>query len=86
MQTPPICPIERNELPSMLSTLCCYENLFGPYHLQTLQAMAEVGVALWQHGEFAYAQPLLERAARDLGRCVGHGHESRVGSVAPSSC
>ena len=43
--------IDHTELPSMLATLCSYENLFGPYHPQTLRLMAEVANAYWQVGE-----------------------------------
>lgn len=67
-----------NELPSMLSTLCSYENLFGPYHPQTLRLMTEVGVACWRHGELAYARRLLERAIRDIGRVLGREHDTRL--------
>jgi hypothetical protein len=66
----------------MLSTLCSYESLFGPYHPQTLHLMAEVALALWHHRELAYAHPLLERAVRDLGRYLGRDHEARLSALA----
>jgi hypothetical protein len=78
MQTSEMCRIERNDLPSMLSTLCSYENLFGPYHPRTLRLMAEAGLAFWHCGDYAYARPLLERAIRDLGRHHNREHEARL--------
>jgi hypothetical protein len=81
MQTPGLCRIERNDLPSVLSTLCSYENLFGPYHPHTLRLMAEAGLAFWHYGECAYARPLLERAVRDLGRHLGREHEARLRAI-----
>jgi hypothetical protein len=67
--------IDRTELPSMRATLCSYENLFGPYHPQTLRLMAEVANAYWQVGELGQARPLLERAVGDLRRHLGAEHE-----------
>ena len=81
MQTPGMCRIERNDLPSMLSTLCSYENLFGPYHPHTLRLMTEAGLAFWHFGECEYARPLLERAVRDLGRYLGREHEARLRAI-----
>ena len=82
MQTSGMCRIERNDLPSMLSTLCSYENLFGPYHPCTLRLTADAGLAFWHYGECAYARPLLERAVRDLGRYLGREHETRLRAIA----
>ncbi len=81
MQTSGLCRIERNDLPSMLSTLCSYENLFGPYHPHTLRLIAETGLAFWHHGECAYARPLLERAVRDLGRHLNREHGARLRAI-----
>jgi hypothetical protein len=81
MQTSGMCRIEHNDLPSMLSTLCSYENLFGPYHPQTLHLMTEAGLAFWHYGECAYARPLLERAVRDLGRYLNREHEARLRAI-----
>lgn len=81
MQTFGMCGIERNDLPSMLSTLCSYENLFGPYHPYTLRLMAEAGLAFWHYGECAYARPLLERAVQDLGRYLNCEHEARLRAI-----
>jgi hypothetical protein len=82
MDTPSGCRIGRDDLPSMLSTLCSYESLFGPCHFQTLHLMVETGLALCRHGEVAHARPLLERAARDLGRCFGRQNETRLRALA----
>ena len=81
MQTSNLCRIERNDLLSMLSTLCSYQNLFGPFHPYTLHLMAEAGVVFWQYGECVYARPLLERAVRDLGRYLGREHEARLRAI-----
>jgi hypothetical protein len=70
------------ELPGMLATLCSYESCFGPYHPQTLRLMTAIAVAYWQHGEIAYARPLLERLVRDLGRYLGRDHELRLQAIA----
>jgi hypothetical protein len=82
MDTPAGCRIGRDDLPSMLSTLCSYESLFGPCHFHTLHLMVETGLALCHYGEVAYAGPLLERAARDLGRCFGRENETRLRALA----
>jgi hypothetical protein len=74
--------IHQTELPGMLATLCSYENLFGPYHPQTLCLMAEVANAYWQVGELGHARPLLEKAVRDLGRHLGAGHDLRLRALA----
>ncbi|MGA3239129.1 MAG: hypothetical protein ABSG03_22860 [Bryobacteraceae bacterium] len=74
--------IDRTELPSMMATLCSYENLFGPYHPQTLRLMAEVANAYWQVGELEHARPLLERAARDLGRHLSTEHDLHLRALA----
>lgn len=75
-------PIDRNELPSMLATLCSYENRFGPYHPQTLRLMTQVAIAYWQAGESAHARPLLERAVKDLGRYLTRDHDLRLRAIA----
>ena len=81
MQTATSIPVERTELPSMLATLCSYENCFGPYHPQTLRLMTMVALALWQAGE-PQARPLLERAIRDLGRHLETDRELRLRAIA----
>ena len=37
---------EHPELSSMVVTLCCYEERFGPYHPITLRLMTDVAVGL----------------------------------------
>lgn len=64
----PTRTVEREQIPSMMATLCSYERCFGPYHPQTLGLMTEVAAACWQHGEAAFARRLLERVIADLGR------------------
>jgi eukaryotic-like serine/threonine-protein kinase len=71
-------PIDRDELPSMFATLCSYESIFGPYHPQTLRLMTQVAIAYWHAEEADSARPLLERAVRDVGRCLGRDHEMRL--------
>jgi hypothetical protein len=73
--------IDRRELPSIMATLCSYENWFGPYHPQTLCLMAQVAIAFWQSGESNYARPLLERVVRDAGRHLGRAHDVYLGAV-----
>jgi hypothetical protein len=69
---------DRTELSSMLATLFSYESLFGPNHPQTLQLMAEVGIALCRSGQLDDAQPLLERGVHDLERVLGRNHDLRL--------
>jgi hypothetical protein len=66
------------ELPGMLATLCFYDNWLGPYHPQTLRLAALVADACWQAGMLEHARPLLERAVRDIGRCLGQDHDLRL--------
>lgn len=72
---------ERSDIPSMLATLCSYEAWFGPYHPQTLCLMAQVAFAYRQAGHTELALPLLERAARDLGRYLGRDHHLRLEAI-----
>jgi hypothetical protein len=60
--------VEREQIPSMMATLCSYESCFGPCHPQTLGLMTQVAAACWQHGDRAIARRLLERVITDLGR------------------
>jgi hypothetical protein len=53
--------VARAEIPSMMATLCSYENCFGPYHPQTLALMTEVAAAFWRNGDARLARRLLER-------------------------
>jgi hypothetical protein len=41
--------VDRAQLAAMCAMLCTYEELFGPYHFQSLSLM--VDFALWQHRE-----------------------------------
>ena len=66
----------------MVSTLCSYEALFGPYHLQTLRLMIEVGAACLDQGQYGPAECLLERAIKDLGRLHGREHDARLRGIA----
>jgi hypothetical protein len=70
--------VEREQIPSMMATLCSYENCFGPYHPQTLGLMTQVAAACWQDGNPAFARRLLERVIADLGREA----EARVRAIA----
>lgn len=73
--------IDRNELPSMVATLCSYESWLGPYHPQTLCLATEVAIAYWQAGKYNQARPLLERMVRDLGRHLGSTHDLRMRAI-----
>lgn len=63
--------IPHSELPSMVATLCSYENCFGPYHPQTLQLTTTVAVIYGQCGDCELAVRLLERVLRDVQRIAG---------------
>jgi len=65
------------DLPSMISTLNSYENMFGPYHLQTLVLTVRIAEALWAAGEVRKAQRLLEYSAKHLDR-YGDAHTFRI--------
>ena len=82
MQTAAPRRVERCELPSMIATLCSYQDFFGPHHPQTLCLMTEVGVAFWCHGELVRARCLLELAIRDLERYLGREHDVRLRAIA----
>lgn len=67
----------------MIATLHSYENLFGPYHLQTLALTVQVAQALWAAGEQHNAQRLLEYCLKHLD---GHGDQTltlRVSTLTP---
>lgn len=66
----------------MLATLSSYEDLFGPYHPNTLRLLTEAGVACWRCRETEYARRLLERAVGDIGRHLSLEHEARVRALA----
>jgi hypothetical protein len=63
------------ELASMVATLCCYEERFGPYHPMTLRLMTDVAIQLGHRA-------MLERAIRDVERFLGRTHELRLRAIA----
>src|SRR5215469_9522831 len=65
---------EHQEISSMVATLCCYEERFGPYHPITLRLMTDVAIQL-RH------QALLERSIRDVQRFLGRTHELRLRAI-----
>jgi hypothetical protein len=75
-----LCHARGGDLPSMISTLNSYENMFGPYHLQTLVLTARIAQALWAAGETRNAQRLLEYSAKHLDR-YGDAHAVRVSTL-----
>jgi hypothetical protein len=64
----------------MISTLNSYENMFGPYHLQTLVLTVRIAQALWAAGEVRNAQRLLEYSAKHLDR-YGDAHTFRISAL-----
>src|SRR5215472_17825627 len=74
MPTPTGQRPEHQEISSMVATLCCYEERFGPYHPITLRLMTDVAIQL-RH------QALLERAIRDVQRFLGRTHELRLRGI-----
>jgi hypothetical protein len=71
----------KSELPAMFAALCSYEDMFGPYHPQTLRLMVEVGIACVEKEEVGPARCLLARASRDLCTTLGRDHEVRVRAI-----
>src|SRR5271170_697004 len=74
------CHARSGDLPSMISTLNSYENMFGPYHLQTLVLTVRIAQALWAAGETRNAQRLLEHSAKHLDR-YEDAHAVRVSTL-----
>ena len=70
------------ELPSKVATLWSYENQFGPCHPMTLRLLIEVGVEYARQGDLATGRRLLDRAVRDLSRCLGADHPSTLAAKA----
>lgn len=62
----------------MMATLCSYQVMFGPCHLQTLGMTTLLAEALCTGGERALGKRLLERAAGDLARYHGRYHPVRL--------
>lgn len=52
----------------MLATLCSYDRLFGPRHIQTLSLTAHIAEVLWAAGDSRSAQCLLDRVVKNLSR------------------
>jgi hypothetical protein len=66
------------EIPSILATLASYENLFGPYHPQTLSLTAVLAMALCASGNRSDGRRLVERAMLDFTRHHGRFHPLRT--------
>ncbi|MFZ0339919.1 MAG: hypothetical protein WAL45_17965 [Terracidiphilus sp.] len=62
----------------MMATLCSYQVMFGPCHLQTLGMATLLAEALCSCGERALGKRLLERAVRDLSAHHGRYHPARL--------
>lgn len=56
------------QLPAMLATLCSYDRLFGPRHIQTLSLTAHIAEAFWAAGDRRSARCLLDRVVKSLSR------------------
>ncbi len=69
------------ELPAMIATLCSYDGLFGPRHIQTLSLAAHIAEVLRGVGQQRTAVSLLERVARDLVHSVGRAHAKRISAL-----
>lgn len=65
------------DLPAMLATLGCYDNVFGPRHSQTLTLAAHIAEVVLGLGQPQAARTLLERVVRDLNRT----HATRVSAL-----
>jgi len=72
---------EESELAGMLATLCSYENLFGPFHPQTLMLTTVVATSYHRAGEANLARRLLEKAIADSARCLGPEHFARLMAI-----
>ena len=48
---------EHQEISSMVATLCCYEERFGPYHPITLRLMTERGDSVATSGFVGACDP-----------------------------
>ena len=63
-----IDPVQAVELPAMMATLCSYDRLFGPRHIQTLSLTAHIAEVLWAAGDARSARCLLDRVVMNLSR------------------
>lgn len=61
----------------MMATLCSYDRLFGPRHVQTLSLTARVAEVLWAAGDVRTARCLLDRVVRNLSRT----HATRLSAL-----
>jgi hypothetical protein len=61
----------------MLATLCSYDRLFGPRHIQTLSLTAQIAEVLWATGDTRSAQCLLDRVVKNLSRT----HATRISAL-----
>lgn len=61
----------------MMATLCSYDRLFGPCHIQTLSLTARVAEALWATGDAQSARHLLDRVVKNLSRT----HATRISAL-----
>lgn len=52
----------------MMATLCSYDRLFGPRHIQTLSLTAHIAEVLWAAGDSRSARCLLDRVVKNLSR------------------
>jgi hypothetical protein len=69
------------DLPAMIATLCSYDRLFGPCHVQTLSLAAHIAEVLRDIGEPQQARCLLERVVRDLANSGGRTHAKRISAL-----
>lgn len=81
MQSAEVDHVDYPELTSMIATLCCYEERFGPYHPVTLRLTIDVAVQLKLQGRIEPARGLLERTVRDVQRFLGRTHEVRLRGI-----
>jgi hypothetical protein len=65
------------ELPAMMATLCSYDRLFGPRHIQTLSLTARIAEVLWAAGDTRSARCLLDRVVGNLSRT----HATRISAL-----
>ena len=61
----------------MLATLCSYDRLFGPRHIQTLSLTAHIAEVLRAEGDTRSAQCLLHRVVGYLSRT----HATRISAL-----
>ena len=61
----------------MFATLCSYDRLFGPRHVQTLSLTAHIAEVLWAAGDTRSARCLLDRVVKNLSRT----HATRLSAL-----